>query len=162
MIEILASGLLGALLVFVLGLWVRRCERDRRVRGHWRTLSVEVKMCRDRATSYLQDNIAAPVYRLPTICFESSIPSLLSDNAISEDAAMALLTFYAEVQAMNRGLEHANSAFQGNDQTRLGAEFARNRLKAERIAGQNGSLYANATKVCDEGSAEPGIACRLH
>jgi hypothetical protein len=156
MVEVLASGLLGAILVFLLGLYHLHRERGSRVRGNWSTLYVEVCECGRIADAYLNVAIEAPLYRLPTKCYEICFPSLLSDSAIDEHGTGALLKFYAEVQTLNRGLDLADLARQTGDDERIKREFRRNSLKARRIAAPVGEYYAEAKRICERGKSEPG------
>ena len=157
----LVSGLFGAFLIFLLHLWVNGAERAIRIRGNWAALHVEVRECGRIASGYIKDNVAAPLYRLPTICYGNCLPSLLSDAGINEDDADALLKYYAEVQTLNRGLDLADRARHTKVDQEVAAEVKRNYLKAQRIGQPSGDLYAKAVAACEIGKAPPGVATRV-
>ena len=70
MIKVLASGLFGAVLVFLVGLWVLARERAVRIKGNWSALYVEVRECGRMAEEFLGARISSPLYRLPTVSFQ--------------------------------------------------------------------------------------------
>lgn len=154
--EVLASGLFSAALVFVLGIAVNIRNRAMRVRGNWGALLVEMEECGRIADGYINSNIAAPSYRLPTLCYENCLPALLADAAIDEDGTKAILLFYAEVQTFNRGLDLADAARGGDGN--MPKEFRRNCLKANRIRQPSGDLYMQAHEICEKRKQPPGSA----
>ena len=68
-------------------------------------LKAEIEFGGGLAATYFSDNVQAPLYRLPTMSYENALPILLADGAASESDVSALMTFYSEVQTLNRGLE---------------------------------------------------------
>ena len=88
----------------------------------------------------------APLYSLPTLSYLHSFPVLLADGAPSGAEARAVTQFFNEVETLNRGLDQANEA--RNDDARLREEFARNRLKAERLVGSV-SYYTRLRTLLD-------------
>jgi hypothetical protein len=108
-----------------------------RNRGHWRALRAELQVCRERAKTYETDAKAAPLYRLPIVVFPNSFPALLTDAAVDEDAARALIECYSEVESLNRGLDLIQEARERNDQQALLMEYDRNRLKAQRLFNES-------------------------
>jgi hypothetical protein len=65
---------------FVLGQGVTSLQRRRRLRAHWAALDAEITICGRQARAYLRDNVAAPLYRLPTMASAASFPRLLSEK----------------------------------------------------------------------------------
>ncbi len=125
--------IVGVLLAFFLEWLVAR----RRRRGHFLALRAEMEYCHNLAKTYIDDMVAAPLYRLPTIAYANSFPALLAVAALKNDAKI-LIAFFNEVETLNRGLDQAEGARLITDSAerdaKLRDEFGRNRLKAERIA----------------------------
>ncbi len=99
----LLGVLLGFLLSEVKHFWVRR----RRIKAHWAALRAELELSRLRAQSYLEDNIRAPLYRLPTEAFDTSVPFLLSEGAIREEELSTISKSFSNIKDFNRGLGFA-------------------------------------------------------
>ena len=139
----------GAVLGFVLSQTKDWLSRRRRRKAHWAALRAEIKYCGSQASTYLGDQVAAPLYRLPTIAYGHSLGALLSDGAVDEAEVEALITFYSEVETLNRGLDQAHDA-RGDGPT-LENELRRNRVKAKRLkppeTGAN--YYSVALDVVD-------------
>jgi hypothetical protein len=94
-------------------------------------LRAEIEFCCGRVETFLGANIAAPLYRLPTIAYLHSFPALLADGVPTEPDTRSLIQFYSEVETLNRGLDLTQAA-RGDEQT-LWAEHGRNREKATRL-----------------------------
>lgn len=105
--EMLFSGAFGAALVLCANVWLSWRQTIERVRGHWEALYVDVEECGTTAGVYVADLVAAPLYRLPTMCYRAGLPALLADSSISEDESRALLKFYSQVETLNRGIDFA-------------------------------------------------------
>ncbi len=132
-----------------------RKGRSRR-RAHWAALSAEIEHCRHLAGTYLRDPIAAPLHRLPTMAYTNSLPALLADAALNETDTHCLLSFFNEVETLNRGLDQAEGARLITDPTerdaKLREEFGRNRLRAERLVpldSRSPSYYDRARSVVE-------------
>jgi hypothetical protein len=153
--EVIAA-LLGVLAGFLLGLsadWWR--GRSRR-RAHWAALSAEMDYCRDLAETYLRENVAAPLYRLPTVAYTNSLPALLQSAALNDSDVRNLLAFFNEVETLNRGMDQADRARLIPDTSERDAtlhdEYGRNRLKAERLVpidSRAPSYYDRAKSVVE-------------
>jgi hypothetical protein len=81
---------------------------------------------------------------------------LLSEASLSECDARALLSFFNEVETLNRGLEQAEAARLIADarerDTKLAEEFSRNMLKAQKLVPVDAlspSYYDQAKSVID-------------
>jgi hypothetical protein len=146
----LFGAVVGGILGFALGEVKDWLARRRRRKAHWRALSAEAELCREMAEEFLRAGVMAPLYRLPTLCYAHSFPVLLADGAPNEAEARAVTQFFCEVETLNRGLDQANEA--RNDEPRLGDEFGRNRLKAERLVGSV-SYYTRLRAILDQRAA---------
>lgn len=139
--------MLLVILGFLLGLIPGWKARRDRLKVHWGALRAEIELCREHATTYLKDDVMAPLYRLPMKAYEASLSVLLSDAAVKEDEVQTLLKFYGQVEDLNRGLDNATQLAMENNTGPLKTEYKRNCMKAEQlIPPQSGgsNLYTNA------------------
>lgn len=147
------SALIGASVGAVLGFLAAEMRewlaRRRRRKAHWQALSAEAELCKESAEEYLRANVAAPLYRLPTLSYLHSFPILLSDGALNEAETRAVTQFFAQVETLNRGLEQANEA--RGDEKKLSDEFVRNRMKAEKLI-ESTSYYTKVRAVLNNRS----------
>ncbi len=132
------AAVAGAALAFFLVMIYDYFRTRRRRRSHFAALKAELDFCRELAHAYQRDNVAAPLYRLPTMAYAHSLPALLSEAALSKGEVMHILTFFNEVETLNRGLDQADSALllpdeQARNDLLVGV-VARNRMKAERLS----------------------------
>ena len=146
----------GAVVAFFLVVSYDWLRARRRRRAHFAALRAEMDYCRGLAEIYLRDRVAAPLYRLPTVAYASSLPALLSEAALSEPDARSLLSFFNEVETLNRGLEQAEGARLITDPTerdaKLADEFSRNMLKAQKLVPVDSlspSYYDRAKSVIE-------------
>ena len=146
----------GAVVAFVLVVTYDHLRSRRRRRAHFAALRAELEYCRSLADTYLRDQIAAPLYRLPTQAYSASMPALLAEAALSESETSSLLQFFSEVETLNRGLEQAEDSRLITDlklrEEKLNAEYGRNRIKAERLVpvyAVTQSYYGHAKAVLD-------------
>jgi len=104
------------------------------------------------ASRLLADKVLSPLYRLPTIVFQTSFPLLLAEGVLTEKESLALTSFSNHAQEMNRGLDLAAEAQASSKQELLEKEYSRNCLKARRLV-QSGDgkdcLYDAARKIID-------------
>jgi len=126
-------------------------ERRCRSRAHWAALRASIVHIGGTARGFIKADIAAPLYRLPTRAFETSLPALLADGALNEEDSRALLEFVSQVETLNRGLDRAQDQF---DRFPLNTnpEHARNLIKAEKLDPENQSAenrYTKAREVVD-------------
>jgi hypothetical protein len=156
--EVMSSGLLGAVIVLIVGYAVRFVEQRIQIRGNWGALHAEVQQCGLLAETYRLAGVAAPSYRLPTICYQSCLPALLSLSGISEEETCAVLKFYSQVETVNRGLDQADMAYQAQDDARLQGEFSRLLLKCAKIERPAGALFAEVREVSERRKSQPGEA----
>jgi hypothetical protein len=88
----------------------------------------------------------APLYRLPTRCFEVSFAELLRDAKLSASASEAMIRYYSEVDTLNRGLDQI-ADLTGLPTTSglisVDDVYRRNQLKAKEITKKGGRLYTD-------------------
>ncbi len=143
---------------FVLGLVPTWLDRKRRLKTHWSVIRAEMELCRERASTLLNDAIQSPLYRLPLSAYEASFPILLAEGALSEPESLIMGRFFCQVQDINRGLDNATAMLHSNDTAGLNREYDRNLLKARRLVDSREgeeSLYTEARRVVDAKVAKP-------
>jgi hypothetical protein len=156
LLQVLTSALkelLPVILGFLLAtipLWL---QGNRRKRAHWAAMLVELRLCSQRAQTYISDNVAAPLYRLPTRAFSAALQQLIVDGELDTNELAALTLFLSHAEDINRGLDQAAKIYidHGHDY-RLVEEFGLLRLKAGELlerAQSDGTanLYAAAHEV---------------
>ena len=144
-----AFGLMGVVLgAFLMELREFFTRRERHL-SYWSALSAEVDLCHGFAKAYCDDPVQSPLYRLPTIAYDNGFPALLGDGAVSEKEAHCILRFYGQAMQINRGLEYAHAAKEG-DPTVLAQEANRLKLKAKNLIDPNcidpGGPYYSAVR----------------
>lgn len=147
------TGTVVAFFLVVLYDWFRA---RRRRRSHFAALRAEMDYCNHLAQTYLRDRIAAPLYRLPIVAYSNSLPALLSEASLNESETHLLLSFFNEVETLNRGLDQAETARLIADpqerDAKLTDEFSRNMLKAQKLVPVDAlspSYYDRAKSVID-------------
>ena len=148
-----AEGIIGVVIGVLLGLIPSWLARRRRSNAHGGALRAEISQCRQHADTFLKDKKMAPLYRLPVMAFQASLPALLADGALQEAEVATLSAFYSQVQDLNRGLGFASDMAIQNDATGLKREYDRNLIKAKKLVSSNGgqpTLYDNARAVLDD------------
>jgi hypothetical protein len=149
--------LIFGMLIGTLPGWI---GRKRRLRTHWAALRAEMDLCKEKAETIVGNGstplVLSPLYRLPLLAFEVSLPILLADGALSEVEAKSLSRFYSQVQDINRGLDNAAEMYK-NDNRLLFKEHDRNRLKAETLVlsrAEQSSMYETARKIVNQKLAQ--------
>lgn len=129
----IASAIVGAAIALAISWWTRRTA----TLGHWGAMLAEVEHCRDAAAVFLEDEVMAPLGRLPMDAFRRAYPILIENGRMRASQSHALTEFYSVVDQMNRGLELAQRYAAGpdRDDALLTAEYARLRKKAKHISG---------------------------
>ncbi len=105
-----AFGLGGVIRGAIIASGVEWLQKRKRHVAYWSAMSAEIDLCREQAQGYLDDNVIAPLNRLPTIAYTNALPGLLGDGAVSGGEAKAVVSFYNLVEQINRGIEQANDA----------------------------------------------------
>ena len=138
----LLGALVGALLVSWLTIAREAAARRRQIESWWIAARAEVELCCSLADSYVSGGkvVMAPSYRWPTVVYSNIVPRLLGMANLSGEDTRALLLFYTEVEALNRGLDfiHANR----EDETRRTDQFKTNLLKVGHIKSDGDRLQA--------------------
>lgn len=145
-------GLAGVIVGATITQGVAWLQKRKRHLSYWSAMSAEIDLCRGLADAYLNDQVSAPLYRLPTIAYEAGFPALLGDGAVAKDEATTMLRFYSQVAQLNRGLDQIHEATVR--QAPLDPEVRRLRLKAEKLLDKcqqdpGGPYYRAAREVID-------------
>jgi len=122
-LKILLGAFGGALLTYILQEWRSKRERDRRTRSLWEALRAEVTMAGRMARKFLglaenEDSFFEPVkndglrhkspdYRLPSVAYRTALPALIGEGLVRASEYSALISFYVNVDRLNRGLDNA-------------------------------------------------------
>lgn len=153
-----AKEILLILIGFVLGFVPSWLDRKRRLKTHLHAIRAEMQLARERGNMLLNDNVMAPVYRLPVSTYQTSVPVLLAEGLLSEQGALSLGNYFCQVQDINRGLDNATAMAHSNDDAGIRREYNRLLLKARRLMedGPEGpALYAAGLAVVAEQISRP-------
>jgi hypothetical protein len=120
---------------------ISQAREARKARLH--ALRVEVEQCGDSMRGYLQANVAAPLYRLPTWAGTQALGYVAMDGSLDEGQVHALLLYYTKIEEVNRGLDRAGEAHAGNDQVQLAMEYNRLCLKIPEILNSEEASIAS-------------------
>ena len=146
------TTLIGAAVGFLAATAKESWDRHKRQRVHWAALRAEITYCNQIAVTYLNDKIAAPSYRLPTVAYSQSLPGLLADGRLAEHETRSLLEFFTQVDSLNRGLDLAQAARGNPDKSVLEKEYERNLLKARGLLRgdeDRKTYYDSALEIID-------------
>lgn len=110
--------------------------------------------CKEKAETFLNDNVASPLYRLPITAYQTSYSILLRDGAVSEDEVLVLGTFFGLVQDINRGLDNTAAMHMSGTpmENKIQSEYQRNRMKVEALIKEKDhkpSIYEQAKNTVD-------------
>ena len=130
-IAVVVGAILGIVITKAWDWWIQK----RLIHAHRNALAREIEICREHSQTYQQDGIQAPLYRLPTQFYTSSLPALIANRALHNDEVDALIRFYNQAETMNRGLEQINAARQ-IDSVTFTNEHNRNMRKARELVAQ--------------------------
>jgi hypothetical protein len=130
-----AIGTIGAVLV-ALGL-ARRDTKSRRIerRGEIVAMCADVYHARKRMETLTEQNIQAPLYRIPDSTLSSGLPNLIGEGRLRKNEVAVLLEYANKIAEINRGLDRAGAAHaaQPGGSDLLSSEFARNQAKANEV-----------------------------
>jgi hypothetical protein len=141
----LVIGAIGVLFGFILSLAHEWWQRRRKQSAAWAAIAAECDYCRQLAERYIQSELLAPLYRLPTTAHSNALPVLLGDGALDRKEVAALIQFVAEVEELNRGLDRCASA--SNESAQI-AESKRSQTLAHRLT-RAGATFQSAQQVHD-------------
>lgn len=156
--------LFASLAAVILGFFLRGfadSKREKRAaRSYSDALSMEIDRCGDLAATYLHDNVAAPLYRLPTDAYHRALPRLLQAGMISGAEADVLQDFYLQAEQINRGLDNLEEITRHNlthnevfglleqdDVERL--RIKTTDLRSAKYTDEASDRYLSARRVCD-------------
>lgn len=136
---------------FILGHVPSWLDRKRKLRTHWHAILAEMVLLKEKAETLLNDQIRAPLYRLPVVAYETSFPILLAEGAVTEEEIKTIGRCFSLVQDINRGLDNVTELYKtGSD--KLEKEYERNCLKAKTLLidkdGQK-SVFEPARNIVD-------------
>ena len=144
----IVTAIVGVVVGFILSEAKSAFSNNKRNKTNFKALKAEIDFCSYLANVYVNDNIMAPLYRLPTNAYEASLPQLLGASAIDETELKAVQQFYMEVESLNRGLDQAELARDNSD--KLKTEYNRNLGKARFLLPSNetrDSYYTSANNL---------------
>lgn len=139
---------------FILAFIPKWLDRKRKIRSHWNAISIEVERIEIKTNELITAKIAAPLYRLPLKCYETSFSMLLTEGAVSKDEVQALEDFYDLVQDINRGLDQVAEAVFKDDAKIIDSESNRNFGKARQLIEGEDSLIIKVKIITN-------IKCKL-
>lgn len=147
----LAGVALGFLLNEAKFLWYRK----KRLKTLWASLLIDLRTSSEKGQMYLNDRIKAPLYRLPTEGFDTSIPLLLAEGAISQNEFSIISKAFSNIKDLNRGLDIATDLLKSganeNDPT-LQNVYSRNLLYAKKLIpnGDTQEIYTDTYNVIEK------------
>ena len=127
-------------------------DRKRKLKTHWHAIRAELLLSKAKAESLIDAGIAAPLYRLPVVAYNTSFPILLAEGAVNEDDVMKIGRCFDQIQDINRGLDYASEMNKLENIEKVTKEHTRNCLKANALLfGENGqeSLFESAKRIVD-------------
>jgi len=127
-------------------------DRRRKIVAHWAALRAEATLCVEKAHTFLNDNVMAPLYRLPTTAYEKAFPILLIEGEMTESQLLSLTRFFSQAQDINRGLDYAAAMVHAGENGKLNIEYNRLVLKVTGLVGSeggNGGLAKEALALVD-------------
>jgi hypothetical protein len=128
-----------------------------------RSIGVDVDLALEYAQQFIRDEVYAPSYRFPMMAYQSSFPIILVKGGLQEADAKELTKYFAQVDAINRGLDLiASIPFIENkvhvdDTDRVLKHNMRNRLKAEELI----QMYPETKAVIDKCKGRRWLGLRI-
>lgn len=161
---------IGTILAVLAAIWISRHQgvltrkRDEKARADglrscWAAVRAEVEVCGLMADAYLAPPlIMAPSYRWPTVVYDKILHELLLAARLNTEETRALLTFFSNVDAVNRGFDLAQQiniqiTNSQERQERLKRQFEVNRSRIEKHLQTGGDMYQAAIAVIDRHAA---------
>jgi hypothetical protein len=146
----LVGVIVGALLTWIPA-WL---DRKRRIKANWHIIDQDIVLSHGRLSTLAEEKVLSPLYRLPMLGYEISLPGLVGDSAIGPDQYLVLSDFFLQVQDINRGLDQAASAVTSSNTPAMMLEANRNGLKARALLrgreGDSAPLYDRAKSIAEE------------
>ena len=149
--EQIALLIIGAFIGAAVSQFFYWWRKRTRTKNNFGAISAEVDLAKEFADQLSTDLVMAPSYRLPTLAYESTFPSILAAGGVSTDEARTLMKFYSLVESINRGLDlaagipHTADSIKAEDHPVLSAYHSRNCAKADKII----PLHYEVRKILD-------------
>jgi hypothetical protein len=144
-------AVLAAFLVFALQARTNRKiaskTRADRIESLWAAVACEVQASAEQAQSFLEEKIGAPAYRIELPLYSTAFPSLLIEVRLEPSEVSALYTYFANVQAMNRGIQYAHDARDRPDNGEAFQKEARRTMNKADLLRPGGYVYRGAMGV---------------
>ena len=126
----------------------RTAKRDR-VEGMWMAIRSEVARCGNTAKDFYDARIRAPSYRFATVAYDKILPELLIEARLNAQDTQDLITFFANVEAINIGLDIAQEMHNVGNMKRLEEQASVNFSKADKYVRQDSEGYKAAMAVIE-------------
>jgi len=137
----LLGVIIGSLLTFLLTEWHNFKITKNKLKSHWQALKEEAEICKIKADEFINDSITAPLYRLPTMLYQTSFPFILANDKLSKEETSSVILYFTQVDHFNRGLDIAEKKHLKRELTRNASEALFGRTKVQEINNRN-KLYA--------------------
>ena len=145
------AAFFGAGTGYLLTFWREKAARERRIRSCWSAVRSEIKICSRMADDYLNPPIVkAPSYRWPTLAYQHAFPELLLGAGLNTDEVGALLSYFIDVEAINRGLDRAQELNASGMLVELNLQFGTNVNRVQKHLHEKGNWYGPAMAVIDK------------
>jgi hypothetical protein len=145
-------ALLGTIVGFFLASGHEWWLRKRKIRAHWGAIRAEMTLCKEKADTFINTPVQAPLYRFPVMAVQTAFPILLVEGSLNEQEALAVGRYSSQVEDINRGLDYAASHAMDGDTVGLSSQYNRLVLKTRGLieASDGGtSLFEAAMAVVD-------------
>jgi len=147
--------LIGTLVATGTGAWLGyvlagRQERTRDARLHValrKALLAEVEENALQAKIYPEQPVLGTAYRLGTMVYESSFPTLIGSGKLSPEGVRAILAFYSLVRQVNWCLDEIHRHVLENDLPAANREAERFRGKLEEMKSPESRYYSPAAQA---------------
>jgi hypothetical protein len=155
----LLGAIVGVILAAVL-VWIPTwLDRKRRIKSSWHVIDKDIILCHNRLSTLAKGEVLSPLYRLPVLGYQMSLPVLVAESAIEPEQYLTLSDFLLQVQDINRGLDQAAYALSNGNARTIRVESNRNGMKATALLhGRSGDpepLYDGAARIVKTQLAVP-------
>ena len=151
---VIVGPIVAVFVAYYLGGRKEAAREHRMIRSHFDSLGMEIHRCAELAAIYLEQNVQAPLYRLPASAYQMAMPVLKNAGIVSGGDAQTIQQFYLQVEQVNRGLDNVDDFVRGRVDENQGAvitlnnELERLRAKCEemraaRAGNPKGEFYSD-------------------
>jgi len=130
---ILWEGAAGVLVGSLIPLWWAGHRRRVERKGEIDAMHVEMHQSIIALRALINENIMAPLYRLPVSITKLALPKLIGDGVLDANETSALVEYVNRAEEVNRGLDRAGAAHAAQNYHLIGEEHARLVAKARDI-----------------------------